>query len=70
MNKIQVSPWGTIVPWVERANGPLVGLLYMIRGRMTIAEKRGDGFALLLNGREKTFPERTSMTRWVKAHLV
>lgn len=70
MNNMQVTPWGTIVPWVERANGPLVGLLYMIGGRMIVAEKRGESFALLLNGREKTFPERTSMTRWVKSHLV
>lgn len=70
MNNMQVTPWGTIVPWVERADGPLVGLLYMIGGRMIVAEKRGESFALLLNGREKTFPERTSMTRWVKAHLV
>ena len=70
MNTMQVTPWGRIVPWVERANGPLVGLLYMIRGRMIIAEKRGDGFALLLNGREKIFPERVTMTKWVKTHLV
>lgn len=70
MNNMQVTPWGTIVPWVERANGPLVGLLYMIGGRMIIAEKRGESFALLLNGREKIFPERVTMTRWVKTHLV
>lgn len=70
MNNMQVTPWGTIVPWVERADGPLVGLLYVIGGRMIVAEKRGESFALLLNGREKTFPERTSMTRWVKSHLV
>ena len=70
MNTIQQTPWGTIVPWVERVNGPLVGLLYMIGGRMIIAEKRGDNYALLLNGREKSFPDRTTMTRWVKAHLV
>ena len=70
MNNMQVTPWGRIVPWVERVDGPLVGLLYMIGGRMIVAEKRGESFALLLNGREKNFPERTSMTRWVKTHLV
>ena len=70
MNNMQKTPWGVIVPRVERANGPLVGLLYMIGGRMIVAEKRGDNFALLLNGREKNFPERTTMTRWVKTHLV
>lgn len=58
------------MPWVERAGGPLVGLLYMIGGRMIISEKRGDNYALLLNGRERVFPDRTSMTRWVKSHLV
>jgi len=70
MNTIQQTPWGMIVPWVERADGPLVGLLYMIGGRMIIAEKRGESFALLLNGKERFFPDRTSMTKWVKTHLV
>ena len=70
MNAIQQTPWGTIVPWVERVDGPLVGLVYMISGRMILAELREDNYALRLNGREKIFPDRTSMTRWVKAHLV
>lgn len=70
MNNMQVTPWGTIVPWVERVDGPLVGLVYMISGRMILAERRGDNYALLLNGREKIFPKRTTMTKWVKTHLV
>ena len=65
MNKIQVSPWGTIVPWVER------GVVYHLAdNRLYIAEVRNGTFVLLLNGREKSFPDRTTMTRWVKAHLV
>lgn len=71
MNKIQFSPWGTIVPWVERSGGPLVGWIYCLNdGRVLIAEVRSGFCALSLNGREKSFPDRTSMTRWVKSHLV
>ena len=70
MNAIQQTPWGTIVPWVERA-GELVGVVYHLAdNRLYIAIVRNGTFVLLLNGREKTFPERTSMTRWVKMHLV
>lgn len=71
MNKIQIAPWGRIVPRFERAGGPVVGVLYhMSDGRLFISEARSGSYALQLNGRERIFPDRTSMTRWVKAHLV
>lgn len=70
MNKSQICSWGVIVPWYERTDGPLVGVVYLVGGRTIIAENRGGSYALMLNGRERVFPDRTTATKWVKTHLV
>mgnify|MGYP006873023770 CR=1 FL=1 len=71
MNKMQINPWGITVPWVERYGGPLKGILYRLNdGRMIVAEVCEGGFSLELNGRERIFPSREIMTKWVKAHFV
>lgn len=71
MRKTQITPWGLIVPRFERISDEPVAFIYAIGGRRAYyAEKRGDSYILLLNGREKSFHDRVSMTRWVKTHLV
>ena len=70
MNNSQIAPWGAIVPWVERAGEPSKGVLYLVGSRFYIAEYRNGALVLTLNGRERSFPDRTSLTRWVKTHLV
>ena len=53
MNMMQVSPWGRIATWVERA-GQLAGVVYHLAdNRLYIAEVRNGTFVLQLNGRER-----------------
>ena len=68
---IQHLSWGIVMHFYEDAGDRYEGVTYLLPGKQVYAKFLNGGFVYRpLNGKERVFPDRTSMTRWVKSHLV